>query len=81
VQRAASKAIADSVEEGMIPRDSCRDLVIVCGVFTHWGAEDQKKIFQNNHEAIKLALKRAWTDEPKIDEVLQYRRQSKSPWD
>lgn len=81
VQRAVAKAIADALDEGVIPKEGSAELVIVCGVFTHWQAEDQKKVFQNNYEATKLALKRAWAGEPSIDEVLQYKRKSKSPWE
>src|SRR5947207_10158527 len=44
-QAAVAKAVADSVAEGVIPRDKCEDYVIVCGVFIHWQAEDDKKIY------------------------------------
>src|SRR5664279_526962 len=47
-QFAVAKAVADSVEQGIIPKDQCENLVIVCGVFIHWLAEDDKKIFQYN---------------------------------
>ena len=40
----AAKAVADSVAEGVIAEDQCEDLVIVCGVFIHKAAEDNKKI-------------------------------------
>src|SRR5205814_5784617 len=32
-QYAVAKAVADSVAEGVIPKDQVEDLVIVCGVF------------------------------------------------
>ena len=32
-QAAVAKAVADSVESGVIPKDQAEDLVIVCGVF------------------------------------------------
>ena len=44
-QAAVAKAVADSVEGGVIPKDQAEDLVIVCGVFIHWLAEDDKKIY------------------------------------
>src|ERR1700741_3661501 len=37
-QYAVAKAVADSVEAGVIPKDQCDKLVIVCGVFIHWEA-------------------------------------------
>src|SRR5882757_1148523 len=37
-QHAVAKAVADSVAEGIIPKDQCEKLCIVCGVFIHWEA-------------------------------------------
>lgn len=79
-QFAVAKAVADSVEEGIIPKDQAENLVCVCGVFIHWEAEDDKKIFQYNYEATKLSLARAMKDEPKITEVLAKKGQAKHPF-
>src|SRR6516162_5965395 len=43
-QYAVAKAVADCVEQGIIPKDQTENLVIVCGVFIHWEAADDKKI-------------------------------------
>ena len=37
----------------------CENLVIVCGVFIHWDAADDTKIYQYNYEATKLSIERA----------------------
>src|SRR5437764_14654908 len=50
-QHAVAKAVADSVEAGVIPKDQAENLVIVCGVFIHWQANADKKIFEYNYEA------------------------------
>ena len=42
-QAAVAKAVADSVEAGVIPKEKCEDFVCVCGVFIHWDAEDSKR--------------------------------------
>src|SRR5471032_1815070 len=44
-QAAVAKAVADSVAAGIIPAKDAENLVIVCGVFIHWQAEDDKKIY------------------------------------
>ena len=44
-QAAVAKAVADSVDSGVIPQDQAEDLVCVCGVFIHPEAEDNKKIY------------------------------------
>src|SRR6266516_2044748 len=69
-QAAVAKAVADSVAEGIIPQSEAENLVIVCGVFIHWEAKDNAKIYQYNYEATKLSIQRAMRGEPKIDEVL-----------
>src|SRR5690606_33438411 len=47
-QAAVAKAVADSVEAGVIPKADTEKLCIVCGVFIHWEAADDKKIYEYN---------------------------------
>src|SRR5436190_9010543 len=68
-QAAVGKAVADSVAAGIIPANQADSLVIVCGVFIHWAASDNDKIYQYNYDATKLAIARAMKGEPKIEEI------------
>lgn len=70
-QAAVAKAVADSVEAGVINKNEAEDLVIVCGVFIHPAANDDKKIYQYNYEATKLAISCAMTGKPTADEMLK----------
>lgn len=79
-QAAVAKAVADSVAEGVIPKGKAEEYVIVCGVFIHWQAEDDNKIYQYNYEATKLAISRALKNEPSVDEVVQKKDTSKHPF-
>jgi 5,6,7,8-tetrahydromethanopterin hydro-lyase len=78
-QKAVAKAVADSVAAGVIPKDKADDLVIVAGVFIHWDAKDNDKIYNYNYEATKVAIQRAMRGEPKIDEVLAKKDSVKHP--
>ncbi len=69
-QAAVARAVADCVEEGIIPKDQCEDLVCVCGVFIHPQAEDDKKIYEYNHKATKMAIANAMQNKPSADEML-----------
>lgn len=69
-QAAVARAVADSVEAGVIPKDECENLVCVCGVFIHPGAEDDKKIYEYNHEATKMAIANAMGAKPTADEMV-----------
>lgn len=79
-QYAVAKAVADSVEAGVIPKDQAEKLVIVCGVFIHWDAADDKKIFQYNYEATKLSIQRAMKNEPSADEMLAKKASASHPF-
>ena len=79
-QAAVAKAVADSVAEGVIPKADAENLVIICGVFIHWEAKDDTKIYQFNYEATKLSISRAMKGEPKIDEVLDKKDTAKHPF-
>ena len=69
-QEAVARAVVDSVVEGVIPKEKADEWVIVCGVFIHWAAADDKKIYQYNYDATKMAIKNAIRQEPKIDAII-----------
>jgi 5,6,7,8-tetrahydromethanopterin hydro-lyase len=79
-QYAVAKAVADSVEAGVIPKDQAEKLVIVCGVFIHWEANDDKKIFQYNYDATKMAIANAMKNAPSVDEMLAKKDTAKHPF-
>src|SRR6188508_59710 len=79
-QASVAKAVADSVEAGVIPKNKAEDMVIVCGVFIHWEAKDDKKIYQYNYDATKMAIKCAMNGEPKIDDILAKKDTAKHPF-
>jgi len=79
-QAAVAKAVADSVAEGVIPKDKCEDWVIVCGVFIHPEAEDNDKIYDNNYASTKLSISRALKGEPSADEMVAQKDSAKHPF-
>ncbi|MGH7506053.1 MAG: formaldehyde-activating enzyme [Longimicrobiales bacterium] len=79
-QAAVGRAVADSVEEGVIPRDQVNDMVILVGVFIHWDAKDEKKIFDFNYRATKESIARALKNEPSVDAVLRDKAAARHPF-
>ena len=79
-QYAVAKAVADSVDAGVIPKNQCENLVIVCGVFIHWEAEDDNKIREYNYEATKQAIASAMKGEPSVDTMLARKDKAKHPF-
>ena len=79
-QYAVAKAVADSVAAGVIPKDQCEELVIVCGVFIHPAAENNKKIYDYNYAATKDAIKNAMTGKPTADEMVARKDSAEHPF-
>lgn len=69
-QAAVAKAVADSVAAGVIPKSQAEDLVIVCGVFIHPAAADDKKIYEYNYKATVDAIANAMKGKPTADEMI-----------
>ena len=68
-QAGVAKAIADAVEEGVVPREHLDDYVILASIFIHPEAEDYEKIYRYNYSATKLSLKRALTNYPSMEKI------------
>ncbi|AEA47415.1 bifunctional 5,6,7,8-tetrahydromethanopterin hydro-lyase/3-hexulose-6-phosphate synthase [Archaeoglobus veneficus] len=79
-QAAVAKAIADAVEEGVIPKEAAEDLVVIVSVFIHPKAKNKHKIYYYNYGATKLALRRAMRGFPDVDKVLYEKDRSAHPF-
>ena len=79
-QAAVAKAVADSVASGVIPKSEAENLVIVCGVFIHWLAADDKKIYDYNYKATMDAIANAMHGKPTVDEMLAGKDKAAHPF-
>jgi 5,6,7,8-tetrahydromethanopterin hydro-lyase len=75
-----ARAVVDSVSSGVIPKDKANDYVILVGVFIHWEAADDKKIYKYNYEATKQSIERALKGKPTVDEVLAASKTASHPF-
>ena len=79
-QAAVADAVSDSVSEGIIPMDQAEQLCIVCGVFIHWQAEDDKKIYEYNYEATKQSIANAMAGSPSAEEMVAGKEKASHPF-
>jgi 5,6,7,8-tetrahydromethanopterin hydro-lyase len=79
-QAAVAKAVADCVADNIIPQADAENLVCIVGVFIHWEAKDNKKIFDFNYKATKEAIARAMKGEPSVKTVLERKDKAKHPF-
>jgi bifunctional enzyme Fae/Hps len=78
-QYAVAKAVADSVEEGVIPSDMIDEWVIIASVFVHPDAKNDRKIYSYNYSATKLAIRRALSSYPALDKIIYEKDRAKHP--
>ena len=79
-QAAVARAVVDSVTSGVIPRDKVDDYCILVGVFIHWQAKNDKKIFDFNYRATKESISRALSGTPKSADVIAAAKTAKHPF-
>ena len=79
-QAAVAKAVADSVAAGVIPGSDAEQLVIVCGVFIHWLASDNRKIYDYNYQATMQAIANAMQGRPTVAEMLARKDSATHPF-
>jgi 5,6,7,8-tetrahydromethanopterin hydro-lyase len=79
-QAAVARAVADSVQAGVIPSEEADNLYVLVGVFIHWDAADDNKIFDFNYRATKEAIERAVAGTPTAAEVTAKKGSVKHPF-
>ncbi len=79
-QAAVARAVVDSVSSGVIPRDRADDYCILVGVFIHWQAKDDKKIYKYNYQATKESIERALKGQPRVDAVINGAKTATHPF-
>jgi 5,6,7,8-tetrahydromethanopterin hydro-lyase len=79
-QAAVARAVADCVAEGTIPLDEANDVFICVGVFIHWDAADDTKIYDYNYKAVKESIERAVRGDPQPADVVAKRASAKHPF-
>jgi 5,6,7,8-tetrahydromethanopterin hydro-lyase len=79
-QAAVARAVVDSVRDGVIPEHEAESLCVIVGVFIHWQAQDDKKIFDWNYQATKESIARAMASEPTPATVIQGEAEARHPF-
>jgi len=79
-QAAVARAVMDSVAEGIIPKDKANDYCVLVGVFIHWQAASDEKIYKFNYQATKESIQRALAGKPTVDEVLSKYKDARHPF-
>jgi 5,6,7,8-tetrahydromethanopterin hydro-lyase len=79
-QAAVARAVVDCVSSGVIPRDKVDDYCVLVGVFIHWEAKNDKKIYEFNYRATRESIERALKGQPKVDAVISGAKTATHPF-
>ena len=79
-QAAVARAVVDSVANGTIDKNKANDLCILVGVFIHWDASDDNKIYDYNYQATKESIARALGKQPSVADVIAGSKTAKHPF-
>jgi 5,6,7,8-tetrahydromethanopterin hydro-lyase len=64
----------------VIPEGEVDNLCVIVGVFIHWLAEDEKKIFDWNYQATMESVARAMAGEPAASTVIEQEAEARHPF-
>ena len=79
-QAAVARAVVDSVEAGVIPQNKLDDYCVMVGVFIHWEAADDQKIYDYNYQATKDAITNAMNGKPTAEEMVAGKDKAEHPF-
>ena len=79
-QAAVARAVVDSVASGVISKQQAEDYCIMVGVFIHWDASDDTKIYDYNYQATKESIARALGKKPSVQDVITGSKTAKHPF-
>jgi len=77
-QAAVAKAVAKSVEDGILPETD--DLVLIANVFVHPSASRRRRVFINNYKAMRHAIRKAMEGRPSAEEAVENADNARHPF-
>ncbi|MDH5449375.1 MAG: 4-hydroxy-tetrahydrodipicolinate synthase [Candidatus Bathyarchaeota archaeon] len=75
-----AKAVVDSVEDGLLPKDALEELVMIANVFVHPTASNPKRVMINNFKAMVWAIRRALEARPTSEELMERKESARHPF-
>lgn len=77
-QSAIARAVAQSVEDGILPPSE--ELMLLANVFVHPAASRRKRVYINNFKAMRNAIRHAMEGTPTTDEIAENKEMARHPF-
>ena len=75
-----AKAVVDSVEDGLLPKDALEELVMIANVFVHPTASNPKRVMINNYKAMVWAIRKALEARPTLEDIMERKESARHPF-
>lgn len=75
-----AKAIVDSVDDGLLPKNALDELVMIANVFVHPTASNPKRVNINNYKAMRYAIRKALEGRPTLEELMERKESARHPF-
>ncbi|MDI6707484.1 MAG: 4-hydroxy-tetrahydrodipicolinate synthase [Candidatus Thermoplasmatota archaeon] len=75
-----NKAIDASIKDGLLPKELCKELVILVNAFVHPSAVNKKRVVLNNYKAMRYALRKAIEGRPTLEELFYEKESARHPF-
>jgi 4-hydroxy-tetrahydrodipicolinate synthase len=79
-QAGVAKAVADTMAENSMLKQTAEEIIIIANVFVHPSAVDRQRVYINNYKAMRHALLRALEGRPSTSEVIRNKDRSRHPF-
>jgi 5,6,7,8-tetrahydromethanopterin hydro-lyase len=79
-QAGVAAGVADAVAEGILSEADAEELLLIAAVWVNPAARDAEKVYANNREATKAALRAGASGTPGVQEVLAARDHPFNPY-
>lgn len=75
-----NKAIELSIGDGLLPKELCKELILLVNAFVHPSAVNKKRVMLNNYKAMRYALRKAIEGRPTLEELLYEKESARHPF-
>ncbi|MEW6069155.1 MAG: 4-hydroxy-tetrahydrodipicolinate synthase [Candidatus Thermoplasmatota archaeon] len=75
-----NKAIDASIKDGLLPKELCKEVVILVNAFVHPSAVNKKRVVLNNYKAMRYALRKAIEGRPSLEELFYEKESARHPF-
>ncbi len=75
-----NKAIELSIADGLLPKELCKELILLVNAFVHPSAVNKKRVMLNNYKAMRYALRKAIEGRPTLEELFYEKESARHPF-